>query len=62
MARKVKSKETKVAPSQANEQGKEATIRGLAYQFFCQSGYQHGKDQEHWLEAEHCVLAGARME
>ncbi|MBA3966854.1 MAG: DUF2934 domain-containing protein [Nitrospirales bacterium] len=28
----------------------------LAYQLFCQSGYQHGKDHEHWLEAERRVL------
>ena len=59
MARKVKNKETKAAPSQANEQGKEEEIRMLAYQLFCDAGYQHGKDPEHWLEAEGRVLAGA---
>lgn len=63
MGKKSNNKETKAAPSQANGEGKEEEIRALAYQFFCESGYQHGKDQEHWLKAEECVLGGeARTE
>ncbi|MCA9469832.1 MAG: DUF2934 domain-containing protein [Nitrospira sp.] len=47
------SNETKVP---VNEQDQEESIRTLAYQLFCESGYQHGHDQEHWLEAERCVF------
>lgn len=34
----------------------EEKIRILAYQLFCESGYQHGHDQDHWLAAERRVL------
>lgn len=34
----------------------EEEIRAKAYQFFCDSGYQDGHDQEHWLAAERHVL------
>lgn len=27
-------------------------IEQLAYEFYCQCGYEHGHDLEHWLEAE----------
>jgi hypothetical protein len=33
----------------------EQDIRERAYQLFCESGYQHGHDREHWLEAERQV-------
>lgn len=32
-------------------------IRALAYQLFCECGYEHGHDVEHWLEAERQVLS-----
>jgi hypothetical protein len=31
-------------------------IRALAYQLYCESGYQNGHDLEHWLEAERQTL------
>lgn len=39
-----------------NEGTQEEKIRALAYQLFCESGYQHGHHQEQWLAAERCVL------
>jgi hypothetical protein len=38
----------------------EQEIRERAYQLFCESGYQHGHDREHWLEAERQVLRGKK--
>lgn len=35
-------------------------IRALAYQLYCESGYQDGRDLEHWLEAERQVLSRKR--
>ena len=32
------------------------SIRALAYQLYCESGYQNGHDLEHWLEAERQTL------
>lgn len=31
-------------------------IRALAYQLFCEGGCGHGRDVEHWVEAERRVL------
>lgn len=31
-------------------------IRRLAYTFYCEGGYEHGHDFEHWIEAERRVL------
>ena len=33
----------------------EAQIRSLAYQFYCEGGYQDGRDLEYWLQAEQQV-------
>jgi hypothetical protein len=33
-------------------------IRSLAYQLYCEGGYQDGRDSEYWLQAEQQVLAG----
>ncbi|MGD0231838.1 MAG: DUF2934 domain-containing protein [Syntrophorhabdales bacterium] len=33
-------------------------IAVVAYELFERDGSQHGKDTEHWLEAERIVLAG----
>ncbi len=38
----------------------EQEIRERAYEFFVKSGYQHGHDREHWLEAERQVLASKK--
>lgn len=32
-------------------------IRTLAHQLFCEGGCRHGRDVEHWLEAERRVLS-----
>lgn len=34
----------------------EDQIRSLAYQLYCEGGYQDGRDTEHWLQAEQQVL------
>jgi hypothetical protein len=34
----------------------EDKIRSLAYQLYCESGYQDGHDLEHWLQAEEQLL------
>ena len=31
-------------------------IEQLAYTFYCQCGYEHGHDFEHWVEAERRVF------
>lgn len=31
-------------------------IRSLAYQLYCEGGYQTGRDLEYWLQAEKHVL------
>ena len=35
----------------------EEEIRSLAYQLYCEGGYQDGHDFEHWLQAEQQVQA-----
>ncbi|NOS81976.1 MAG: DUF2934 domain-containing protein [Nitrospira sp.] len=32
-------------------------IRELAYQLYCEGGYQNGRDLEYWLQAEQQVSA-----
>lgn len=34
----------------------EAEIRDLAYQLYCEGGYQNGRDLENWVQAEQQVL------
>ena len=34
----------------------EDKIRSLAYQLYCESGYQDEHDLEHWLQAEEQLL------
>jgi hypothetical protein len=34
----------------------EAEIRSLAYELYCEEGYQDGRDLEYWLQAEQQVL------
>ncbi|THI84635.1 MAG: DUF2934 domain-containing protein [Nitrospira sp. CG24A] len=31
-------------------------IRSLAYQLYCEGGYQGGRDLEYWLQAEQQIL------
>jgi Protein of unknown function (DUF2934) len=35
----------------------EDEIRDLAYQLYCEGGYQNGRDLENWVQAEQQVLA-----
>ncbi|MDP3092920.1 MAG: DUF2934 domain-containing protein [Nitrospira sp.] len=42
--------ETPTAP------GLRAETEQLAYTFYCECGYEHGHDLEHWAEAERRVL------
>lgn len=43
-----------------NPQELREEIEKLAYRLYCQCGYEHGHDLEHWIEAEQRVLAGYR--
>lgn len=48
----VKKMESEIpSPEQLREE-----IAHLAYQFYCQCGYENGHDLEHWVEAERRVL------
>jgi hypothetical protein len=49
----IMSKQQKAAgaPSTARE-SMEDEIRSLAYQLYCEGGYQDGRDLEYWLKAE----------
>ncbi len=62
MQKKAKNQEPRGIQSQPNADPREEDIRTLAYQLFCEAGFQHGQDQEHWLEAERRVLGGSRTE
>ncbi len=54
MARKHqwKSNGNKTATERPDEAQLREEIQQLAYRFYCQCGYEHGHDLEHWLEAE----------
>ncbi|ODT46842.1 MAG: hypothetical protein ABS70_00175 [Nitrospira sp. SCN 59-13] len=45
-----------VQPVQANQASLQEEIQTLAYELYCQYGYEHGHDLEHWAEAERRVL------
>ena len=38
----------------------EEETRSLAYQLYCEGGYQDGRDLEYWLHAEQQVLTRRR--
>ena len=42
--------------SSTTRESTEDEIRSLAYQLYCEGGYQNGRDLEHWLEAEQRVM------
>jgi hypothetical protein len=42
--------------SSSTRESTEDAIRSLAYQLYCEGGYQNGRDLEDWLEAEQRVL------
>jgi len=41
----------------ATHESMEDEIRSLAYQLYCEGGYQNGRDVEYWLQAEQNVWA-----
>lgn len=43
-------------PEQTTSEQLQEQIRELAYALYCQCGYEHGHDLEHWLEAERRVF------
>lgn len=65
----IKTKENAMTTKQHNAGGVQARepkrstpdllreeIEQLAYTFYCECGYEHGHDLEHWVEAERRVL------
>jgi Protein of unknown function (DUF2934) len=42
--------------SSSMHESMEDEIRSLAYQLYCEGGYQDGRDSEYWLEAEQRVM------
>ena len=52
MARQPKS----AGESSATHESMEDEIRSLAYQLYCEGGYQNGRDVAYWLQAEKQVL------
>ena len=48
------------APSVTRE-STEDEIRSLAYQLYCEGGYQDGRDREYWLEAEQRVMVRRKV-
>ncbi|TKB75223.1 MAG: DUF2934 domain-containing protein [Nitrospira sp.] len=51
-----KQQKTTATPSVTGD-STEDEIRDLAYQLYCEGGYQNGRDLEYWLQAERQVLA-----
>jgi DUF2934 family protein len=41
--------------SSSTRESTEDAIRSLAYQLYCEGGYQDGRDLEYWLQAEQRV-------
>jgi len=39
----------------------EDEVRSLAYQLYCEGGYQDGRDLEHWMQAEQQVMARRKV-
>jgi len=53
---KEKKEANKGNSSDTNREATQEEIRALAYQLFCECGCAHGRDIEHWLEAERQVF------
>jgi hypothetical protein len=47
--------------SSTTRESTEDEIRSLAYQLYCEGGYQNGRDVEHWLEAEQQVMVRRKV-
>ena len=51
------SKQNKAAGTSAvTVESMEDQIRSLAYQLYCEGGYQNGCELAHWLQAEQQIL------
>lgn len=46
----------RTAPQNVTSKHIREEIQQLAYTLYCQGGFEHGHDLEHWLEAERQVL------
>lgn len=57
MAQTHKKSET-VQPVQPDQTPLQEEIQKLAYELYCQCGHEHGRELEHWVEAERRVLEG----
>lgn len=51
-----KPTDNQVPPESPTPQHRREEIETLAYAFYCQCGFEHGHDLEHWVEAERWVL------
>lgn len=51
-----KNHDKKSSAAQPDQDQLREEIQQLAYTFYCQCGYEHGHDLEHWAEAERQVL------
>lgn len=58
MARKHerKSNGSRIETEMPNTAQLRMEIEHLAYRFYCECGYEHGHDLEHWTEAERQVF------
>ena len=58
MSRKHESKTNggKTEAEKPNASQLQQEIEQLAYKFYCECGYEHGHDLEHWSEAERRIL------
>lgn len=51
-----KNHDKKSEAEQTEQERLREETQQLAYKFYCQCGYEHGHDLEHWVEAERRVL------
>ena len=47
--------------SSTTRESTEDEIRSLAYQLYCEGGYQNGRDVEYWLQAEQQVMVRRKV-
>lgn len=51
-----KPQDKKVTAAQPDQAQLREDVQKLAYELYCQWGYEHGHDLEHWAEAERRVF------
>ncbi len=57
-AKQSKSATAKAGPGPVPSDDPQERIRQRAYELWVQGGYEHGRDVEYWLRAEHELLGG----